>query len=332
MSQGNGPGLHNGVNGMDAAKELLIEAGLTSEQEGECVRVVSKRVAKKIIAIEAVRQAREEGKQELLYNARPFVLCGLPVRRPKKGTLLHVRRNGKYFLRVAGDPEFGLPFGQDRLIPLWVATLAIRQKSRVVQFDAAAELLETFGLAKDGRAYRRLVDGFKRIFASTIFFGTEEQLKKAVVWEWSRFHFFDTLQVWYTPAVNQRTFADDQFRNTIVLSEVFWNDLQEHPIPLDLGVIRAFANSPGLLDFYMWLAWRCWRVVEVERVPLFGNGGLSNQLGIESGQGRSKFRQIVRRWLDSLRAVWGACPAEISDDGNFLILKNLITIEPHRSS
>jgi hypothetical protein len=63
-----------------------------------------------------------------------------------------------------------VPFGQDRLIPIWVATLALRQKSRTVQFGSAAQMLEFFRLAKDGRYYRRMVEGFQRIFASTIFF------------------------------------------------------------------------------------------------------------------------------------------------------------------
>lgn len=37
-------------------------------------------------------------------------------------------------------------FGQDRLIPTWVATLALRQKSRIVHFQSASELLAYFGL------------------------------------------------------------------------------------------------------------------------------------------------------------------------------------------
>jgi hypothetical protein len=53
--------------------------------------------------------------------------------------------------RSAGHPEFGLPFGQDRLIPIWVATLAVQQKSRIVRFESAAQMLDFFHLSKDGR-------------------------------------------------------------------------------------------------------------------------------------------------------------------------------------
>jgi hypothetical protein len=44
-----------------------------------------------------------------------------------------------------------------------VATLALRQKSRTIHFDSAAQILGFFRLAKDGRYYRRMVQGFQRI-------------------------------------------------------------------------------------------------------------------------------------------------------------------------
>jgi len=63
-------------------------------------------------------------------------------------------------------PDFGLPYRQDRLIPIWIATLAVRQKNSVVKFQAAAELLEFFHLSKDGRHHRRIVGGLNRVDAA----------------------------------------------------------------------------------------------------------------------------------------------------------------------
>jgi hypothetical protein len=56
-------------------------------------------------------------------------LCGLPVRRLPKDQLLYERRNGRFVLQVTGHPDFGVPFGQDRLVAIFLATLAIQQKS-----------------------------------------------------------------------------------------------------------------------------------------------------------------------------------------------------------
>ena len=131
------------------------------------------------------RRARDEGKQSLGYSSRPFILCGLPIRRRKD--FEYTRRNGQFFLNIVGHPRFGLPYGQDRLIPIWVSTLAVLQKNRTIHFDSAAEILRTFDLPLDGKSYKRMVDGFQRIFASTIFFGTDEQLEAATVIDWAGF-------------------------------------------------------------------------------------------------------------------------------------------------
>src|SRR5215469_11540980 len=152
--------------------------------------------------------------------------------------------------------ETSVPFGQDRLIPIWVATLALRQKSRTVHFERAAQMLEFFRFPKDGRYYRRLVEGFQRIFASTIFFGTEEQPAGSHVIDWARFHFFDGIHLWFAehhkgspPSANDRS-------NTITLSEAFYNEIDQHRVPMEREIVIALANSPGVLDFYVWIAWK----------------------------------------------------------------------------
>jgi len=96
--------------------------------------------------------------------------------------------------------ETPVPFGQDRLLPIWVATLALRQKSRELHFDSAAQMLDFFHLPKDGPHYRRFVEGFKRLFGATIFFGTEEHPQSAAVIDWTRFHFFDGMNLWFSTA------------------------------------------------------------------------------------------------------------------------------------
>jgi hypothetical protein len=133
--------------------------------------IISKRRLRKVESIECVRLKRENAHQNLGFSSRPFVLCGLPVRRPPEGALLHERRNGQFLLQVIGHPSYGLPWGQDRLVPIFLATKAIRQKSPQIMFESAAEMLSTFGMQQSGSQYRRLVASFQRIFGATIFFG-----------------------------------------------------------------------------------------------------------------------------------------------------------------
>jgi hypothetical protein len=224
-------------------------------------------VRKRLRQVEVLHHQQEDGTQELIFSSRPFVLCGLPLRRPAKGTLLHTRRNGKFVLQVQAHPAFGLPFGQDRLIPIWVATLAVRQQSRSVRFRSATEILEEFGLPRNGKHYHRLIDGFKRVFTSTIYFGTDQQVSEQAIWEFSRFAFFDHMRLWYMK--KQVSGEPTPTDNIITLSEQFWDEVREHPIPADLNVVRALANAPGCLDLYLWLVWRCFKLKREAQIPLF---------------------------------------------------------------
>jgi hypothetical protein len=235
---------------------------------------------KQVEAIRLIREQREKGTQDLAFHARPFILCGLLLRRPPPDQLSYTRRNGKFFLQILAHPQFGLPFGQDRLIPIWVATLALRQKSREVRFDSTAQMLDFFRLPKDGFHYCRLVQAFKRVFSATIFFGTEEQSDAKMLTDWARFHFFDSMKLWY--ARGDRYPANDlgPEGNVITLSEAFYKEIDQHRIPVEREVVSSLAHTPGVLDFYLWIAWKAWTVNgSPSRIPITGHGGLCDQLG-----------------------------------------------------
>lgn len=146
---------------------------------------ITKQAVKKLEAIQMVREQRENGKQVIAYHARPFVLCGLPLRKPPADQILYTRRNGIFLLEITAHPRFGLPYGQDRLIPIWLATLALQQRNRIVHFEGPSQLLDYFRLRKDGSQYRRMKTAFQRVFAATIFFGSEGHLKKDPVVDWN---------------------------------------------------------------------------------------------------------------------------------------------------
>lgn len=203
---------------------------------------ITKQRFRQVESICLIREQRASGSQELAFNARPFVLCGLPLRRPPSTQVIHRRRNGKFFLHIVAHPDFGLPFGQDRLLPIWIATLALRQKSRELHFESAAQMLDFFHLPKDGPYYRRLVEGFKRLFGATIFFGTEEQTRSAPVVDWSRFHFFDGMKLWFnTPESGVQ--PSDRHDNVITISEAFYREIDAHRIPVERAHVDAHVVS-----------------------------------------------------------------------------------------
>jgi Plasmid encoded RepA protein len=280
---------------------------------------VSKQRWRQVEGIALVRTKREEQKQSLAFSSRPFVLCGLPVRQPPKGQLLFERRNGRFLLQITGHPQYGLPFGQDRLVPIYLATLAVQQKSPTVRFRSGAEMLETFGLQKGGKEYRRLVAAFERIFGATIFFGTDTLSGKAKLVERSRFHFLREARIWYHRCPEQ-TVLSTEFENVIVLSDEFYQEITAHPIPTDLEAVKVLAGAPAVLDLFLWLSYRCFLAKEEEAIPLFGPFGLAQQLGSVEYSRPRRFRAKLGQWLDTIRTLWPECPVRLTPDVQSLLV------------
>jgi hypothetical protein len=239
---------------------------------------------------------RAQGVQTLAFSSRPFVLCGLPVRRLPKHQLLYERRNGQFVLQVIGHPDFGVPFGQDRLVPIFLATLAIQQKSQLIRFRTAAEMLETFGMHTGGKEYRRLVGAFERVFGATIFFGTDAHTSRAKVIQRSRFNFMSEAQIWYSRTPDQRVLSSE-LENVVVLSDEFYKEVISHPLPNDLDAVKVLAASPALLDLYMWLTYRCFKAINSEAIPIFGEFGLAGQIGTVEYSRPRRFRAMLEQWL-----------------------------------
>jgi hypothetical protein len=260
---------------------------------------------------------RQEANQNLGFASRPFVLCGLPVKRPAAGQLLHERRNGQFLLQVTGHPAYGLPWGQDRLVPIFLATLAIKQQSRVIRFRSAAQMLDTFGMQQGGAQYRRLMGAFQRIFGATIFFGTDTQRERAAVIHRARFNFMSEARIWYARDAAHDTLPGE-LQNEIALSDEFFGEILNHPIPTDMEAAKALSCSPAALDLFTWLSYRCFIARGRECVPLFGESGLMHQLGSSEYSRPRRFRERLACWLDLVRALWPECPAKINQDGTGL--------------
>src|SRR5215470_13050936 len=99
------------ISGGSAEHHLTRPSDPSVAQVGEILpRLgITKRRFKQVEPICLVREQRASGRQELAFNARPFVLCGLPLRRPLKDQLTHSRHSGKFFLQILGHPDYGLP-------------------------------------------------------------------------------------------------------------------------------------------------------------------------------------------------------------------------------
>jgi hypothetical protein len=305
---------------METVRRTSMESTGTALKRMLPELVVSKQKLRQAAGISLIRSKREEGNQVLAFSSRPFVMCGLPVRKPSADQLLFERRNGNFLLQITGHPEFGLPYGQDRLVPIYLATLAVQQKSQAVRFRSGAEMLDTFGMSKGGKEYRRLVEAFERIFGATIFFGSDRVKGTAKVVQRSRFNFLREARIWYHRHADQSALSED-FENTMVLTDEFYSEIAAHPIPTDLAAVRVLAGAPAVLDLFMWLSYRCHISQREEKIPIFGSYGLAQQLGSIEYSRRRRFRVKLEQWLHSILLLWPDCPAHITPEGEYLAIR-----------
>jgi hypothetical protein len=289
--------------------------------------LISKQKLEQARGSELVRLKRDQRNQSLCFSSRPFVFCGLPVRRLPRDQLLYERRNGQFVLQLTGHPDYGLPFGQDRIVFIFLATLAVRQQSQTIRFRTAAEMLEIFGMHKGGKEYRRLVAAFERIFCATIFFGTDALTGNAKVVQRSRFNFLREAQIWYDRRPDHQVLSEE-FENVIVLSDEFYQETVAHPVPTDLEAVKVLAAAPAVLDLFMWLSYRCFKARGPGSIPIFGESGLVHQIGTVEYSRPRRFRAMLDQWLGTIRLIWPECPARLSADGQFLTINHAAAVVP----
>ena len=217
--------------------------------------------------------------------------AGYQSGRLPKDQLLYERRNGHFVLQVTGHPDFGVPFGQDRLVPIFLATLAVRQKSQLIRFRTAAEMLESFGMHTGGKEYRRLVAAFERIFGATIFFGTDTLGGKVKVIQRARFNFLREAQIWYSRTPDQRILSAE-FENVIMLSDDLYQEIVAHPVPNDLEAVKLLAASPA-----------CARPLHVAFLSMLQGEGRRGS----PSSGSSVWRTRLARWSTRDRGGSGRC-------------------------
>jgi hypothetical protein len=138
--------------------------------------------------------------------------------------------------------------------------------------------------------------------------------------DFARFHFFDSMHLWFSGAGYQNQTAAEE--NIVTLSKPFYDEINHHRIPVEREVLAALANAPGVLDFYVWLAWKSFSLRgRTAQIPLFGPSGLAAQLGNAPYAVQRTLRLTVQRWLRIVSTLWPECPASLSPSCNYLAIQ-----------
>lgn len=249
--------------------------------------------------------------EEIGYQFLPLVACPLPPRPPKRPNGQDwVKKIGDTTIRIVASSEYGIPYGRDILIVLYLIREMQKQGTATIKFNNLSQYLDTFKIDKGEKGYKEAKDRFRRIFYSTWFWTDEREggPENTV-----SFRIIDAWNVYFNPDLQGNTL----FENTIAINQRFSSIVARHPLPYVVDDVIKIKDKPAVLALYLWLvgrAWQNWHGKEGRvLIPFFGENGLQTQLSSEIDRTRD-FRKKMQAWIEEIKEIWPECPVEFEKE------------------
>ena len=243
-------------------------------------------------------------------------------------TLPHRAQPGKQYTRSDGDVTLsitdlagaGLPYGAyPRLILVWMTTEALRTGERKLELGRSlSSFMGQLGLQCTGGHWGtipRFRGQMERLFGAAISTRWRRDQDGQSHAGGSNLLLAEEFELWWTP---QRLPQAGLGQSSVTLSQRFFEQLVEAPVPLDLRAIKALKRSPLSLDLY---AWATRRVSYLKRPLSISWASFQFSFGAdyaETPQGRSRFRGNAIEALGRVKVVYPQLKIEIQRDGVLL--------------
>ena len=201
-----------------------------------------------------------------------------------------------------------IPYGpKARLIMAHLSTEALRNKSPVIKTASSfTGFLRDMGFERRG-GERGNIKPFK------------EQLQalsacrmEIAVWNGRKSDSVDVkpfsrMQLWFSDTPDQQSL----WPTTIQFSRDFFEQLQNHALPIDVRVLRALSNSARRLDLLFWVTYRITRLqtrLVLDWAPLKGQFG--------EGYARARdFRSALNEDVSALKELFPKLPLRLTERG-----------------
>jgi hypothetical protein len=149
-----------------------------------------------------------------------------------------------------GEPtSVGVPYGsRARLILLYLQSEALRTNSRDIELGRSLHAwLRRLGIPIGGKSMKDVRDQAERLSRCRMSFTIKQGNRTGLVNQ----NLLDTSMF-----VEDDSAQSNLFIETATLSEMFFNQLKKHPVPIEESAVRQIANNSMALDVYCWLAYR----------------------------------------------------------------------------
>jgi Plasmid encoded RepA protein len=286
---------------------VLDELHRLIEEEGRAVAIARGVVRRPVVEAASGFLGDEMHDPSFVYSG--WCLASLPHRRLpdnadwriENGPAILVVEPGRILRQGRGgaaDEFLGVPYGTiARLILIYLQREAIRTGSREVEVGGSMRAwLGLLGMSVGGKTMQLVRDQVRRV--STCRFTLQMRAEGAVAIKQAAFVEDAVLFDLETVADNRQACL---FPEVIRLSEAFWRQLRDHPVPLDEAALRQLRRSSMALDIYLWLAYRLRALRGPTPVPW---PALRQQFGGGGYAGMFTFRQQFREALELALAVY----------------------------
>ena len=250
-------------------------------------------------------QAQDAG--ALGFMARAMVQATLPHSKVAGNEFTRV--NGNYSLTIMAPSSIGLPYGTiPRLLLAWLTTEAVKTKCRELELgDSLSGFMAELDMMPTGGRWgsiTRLKDQSRRLFSSSITALYEDGPSFAVINQ----AVADRAQFWWD---NKNPEQAGLWKSTVTLSENFFNEVIDRPVPIDMRAVKALKKSPMALDIYTWLTYRASYLKRSTVIPW---SSLAQQFGSNYAELRN-FKAAFLNELKKVVLVYGQVQVEITEHG-----------------
>jgi len=321
-------GISEGLTRMGEVHRLLDEKGRTG-----LLSDPSLGVSRTVVEAASSYMSCEAGEVGYLYSG--WAQSALPHKRLANDASWQVRTDyvsllvepGKRHTQVGDAIPVGVPYGsRARLIILYLQSEAIRTNSREVELGRSLHAwLRKLGISIGGSSMAAVRDQAERISRCRMSFQIKQGNRTGLINQ----NILDTAMFVDAEVDGQQGCL---FVETAKLSEMFFEQLKRHPVPVEESAIKSISNNSQAIDIYCFLAYR----LHALSVPtLVSWKGLMDQFGA-GVSALFKFRQQFRSTLELAMAVYPEAKVEVLAKGVILypspppVSPKIVSMAPRR--
>lgn len=255
------------------------------------------------------------GQDAIAFTCSLLTRISWPYKDPKTNEF--ARRNGPLSVLLQGQPGVGIPYGRyPRLLVTFICTEALRTgDKRLYLGNTFTGFLNKIGIAPSGGKTgprRGVLNQLHRLLTTTL----------SVTWtqDQSRHQYADVgFRISFRTQIQFDPSKPDQpalWGSAMELSEDFYRQIVEHPVPISLPVLKAL-TPPMAMDLYVWATHRshCLALANQDGLSLTWHQ-LADQFGTTDNL--RGFRRTFKQNLELVQQVYPALQLRLNEKGILL--------------